>query len=655
MNSKFISKIILATLLFSTPFFASASTIIDTDIVTDTIWTNEMSPIILTKKAEEKDKTFRIVNWAHLQIEAWVKVLLSEWMDFDVTSQCLKWHRWDCYLDTDWEKKLPLLTVNWTKENPVTFKWNTTSDNSWYWWNLILSSEWNSIENTIFQWWWKNPESYFVNISRNNTFENNKIKNIWNNAILMKTSDFKNNVIDWAEWEWIVCDYSTCNIENSVIANTNWIWLNLTPEKEVNVKNNLFYNNKSIWAKLTKYFEKPANFENNFFLQNWWWLSIYHNNSSIKIENNNFIKNQHYAIFSETTSDKNTPNIENNFYNIDLWPQDSDWEFFVTDEIKSENFSKLQLDFSFEENSLMQKFLDEIDFSQSWEQNFLEINSNKEIFLWDWKFQWSIFSYDFNFKNLQTKTLLNSEVEITIPSDQELFLCSIQTWKNSYDFKTLCDNNSWESSKYKNWKITFSIWNFTALSDKQIYFTVFKKSNWTTKNPTISFKDSTWTKSVSYELWTITQNTKYVENETVAPIISKTETEENEVVKTTTSDSSWTSIADKIAAARAAAVVENTSKVENTEEVKEVSQTNSNPWYIETWTISTKIFNWKIYFYLDTENWEQLKLLWSEKWWDLVEFKRSDDKYEPIRAYWTYYYSSDWTKKWIYLSHFHLK
>jgi hypothetical protein len=112
-----------------------------------------MSPIVLTKKADEKDKTFRIVNWAHLIIEEWVKVLLTRWMDFNVTSQCLKWHRWDCYLDTDWKKKLPKLTVKWTSENQVVFKGNTTSKIWWYWWNLILSSEWNNIQNTIFQLW----------------------------------------------------------------------------------------------------------------------------------------------------------------------------------------------------------------------------------------------------------------------------------------------------------------------------------------------------------------------------------------------------------------------------------------------------------------------------------------------------------------------
>jgi len=55
-------KIFTAILLFSIPFFASASTVIDTDIVLDTTWTKEMSPIILTKKTEEKDKTFRVVN-----------------------------------------------------------------------------------------------------------------------------------------------------------------------------------------------------------------------------------------------------------------------------------------------------------------------------------------------------------------------------------------------------------------------------------------------------------------------------------------------------------------------------------------------------------------------------------------------------------------
>ena len=658
MNYK---KILITLLLLITPSFASAKTIIDTDIVLDVTWTKAMSPIILTKKSEEKDKTFRIVNWAHLNIEAWVEVLLSEWMDFSVTSECLKWHRWDCFLNTNWEKTLPKLTIKWTSKNPVIFKWNTNSNNSWFWWNLILSSEWNTIQNTIFEGWWKNRESYFVNISRNNFFENNMIKNIWNNAVLMKTSNFKNNIINWAKWEWIICDYQTCNIENSVIANTNWNWLTLTPEKEVNVKNNLFYKNKWIWVKLTKYFEKPANFENNFFLQNSWWLSIYHNNSSIKIKNNNFIKNQYYAIFSETASDKNSPIIENNFYNIDLWPQDSNWEFFITKELKWWKFSKSQLSFWFEKNSLTQKFLDQINFSQNWEQNFLEINSKKEIFLWDWKFQWSIFSYDLNFKNLQTKELSNASIEITIPDDQELFICSIQSWKKSYDFKSLCDKNSWEKSKFQNNKIIFNIWNFAALSNKQIYFTVFKKSNWISKNPQIIFKDLSWTKNISYELWKISKNTKYINNNIVAPIISKKLTPIN---KSTYKKSSsiWFSrddlLAKKIAMAR-----ENAEEKEKSNLVKIASdkkdqtkiKNTNKPWYIESWIIFTKIYNKKLYFYLKTEEWKTLKLLWSQKWWDLVEFIRSKDKNKEVRAYWSYYIWKDWSKKWIHLTHFHLK
>ena len=653
MNYK---KILISLSLLLIPFFASAKTIIDTDIVTDTTWTKSMSPIILTKKAEEKDKTFRVVNWAHLTIEKWVRVLLSQWMDFNITSECLKWHRWDCFLDTLWEKKLPKINIKWTNEEPVVIKWNTKSTTWWFWWNLILSSEWNNIQNTIFEWWWKNPESYFVNIARNNFFENNVIKNIWNNAVLMKTENFKNNIIDWAKWAWIICDYHTCNIENSVIANTNWVWLKASPDKSISVKNNLFYKNKWIWVKLTKYFEKPAIFENNFFLENWWWLSIYHNNSQISIKNNNFVKNNFYALFSETASSKNNPIIENNFYNIDLWPQDKDWEFFVSKELKNSiwnKFSKTQNYFAFEKNSKMQKFLDSINTNKSWEQEFLEVKSNKEIFLWDWKFQWSIFSYNFNFKNLQTKSLKNTSIEIEIPSDQELFICSILTNKDSYNFKTLCDKNSWEKDKYKNWKIYLSIWDFTALSNKQIYFTVFKKTNWTTKNPKIYFKDSTWKKEISYKFWETSKNSKYIKNKTVAPKIVKNKTTK----KTTTI---WFSraelLAKKITMAREKAKQNSNTSIENKTDEVEVKTENSNqPWYIESWTIFTKIYSWKIYFYLETAEWKIFKLLWSEKWRDLVEFRRSDDKYKEIRAYWTYYIWKDWSKKWIYLTHFHLK
>jgi hypothetical protein len=57
-----MKKLLILIPLLLTPFFASAKTIIDTDIVMDTTWTQEMSPIVLTKKAEEKDKTFRVVN-----------------------------------------------------------------------------------------------------------------------------------------------------------------------------------------------------------------------------------------------------------------------------------------------------------------------------------------------------------------------------------------------------------------------------------------------------------------------------------------------------------------------------------------------------------------------------------------------------------------
>jgi hypothetical protein len=59
MNYK---KISISISLLLIPFFTSAKTVIDTDIVLDTTWTKEMSPIVLTKKADEKDKTFRIVN-----------------------------------------------------------------------------------------------------------------------------------------------------------------------------------------------------------------------------------------------------------------------------------------------------------------------------------------------------------------------------------------------------------------------------------------------------------------------------------------------------------------------------------------------------------------------------------------------------------------
>ena len=643
-------KIFIAIALFLTPLFASAKTIIDTDIVNDTIWTKSMSPIILTRKSEEKDRTFRIVNWAHLTIEKWVVILMDKWMDFQVTSECLKWHRWDCFLDTNWKKKMPKLVIKWTKNEPVVIKWNLKKQIRWFWGNMIFSSEWNEIKYTIFEWWWKNPESYFVNLSRWNIFEHNTIKNIWNNAVLLKTPNFKNNIINWANWQWIICNYHTCNIENSVIANTKWIWITITPEKSVLVKNNLIYNNEWIWVKLTKYFEKPAVFENNFFLQNWGGLSLYHNNSSISIKNNNFIWNKYYALFTETSSLKNTPKISWNFYNIDLWPLSKDWEFFVSDNLRKiiwKNFSKNEINFSFEKDSEMQKFLKKINISKDWLKNFLEIHSNKNIFLWDWKFQGSIFSYSFNFKNLETKTLQNASIEIEIPKGQELFICSIKTWNWNYNFKNLCDKNSWEKEKFKDWKIIFPIWKFLPFAQKQIYFTVFKKDNLTAKQPKIYFYEWWKKREIHYALWKVSKDKKYIENKKIAPVITKKSTKKSSSKSFSREDL----IAKKIAMAREKAKA----KKESENLKPQTNKTSNKPNFIETWTIFTKVYNWKLFFYLNSEEWKTFKLLGSAKWWGLLDFIKSADKNKPVRVYWTYYYWKNWEKKGVFLTHFHLK
>ena len=634
-------------------------TIVQTDIAVDTVWTKEMSPIRI-QWVDDKDKNMMIVNWATLKIESWVKIIMQEWMDFVVTGQCLKWYWSDCYKDSDWNKTYPKLIANWTLESPIIFTWERYYWTKNRWWNFVIQSKWNEIEFVNFEYWWSWVDNYFIRLWKDTIFKNNTIKNIWNNAVFLKNTEFKNNVINNANWNWVVCE-KKCEIENVAILNVKW---NAIIAKEIDtesyVRNNFIYWNSWDWFELDHYFNKDFDISNNEFIKNWWWVHIYHNNENITINNNNFVKNRDFAIKTDTQDLWLETFAKWNFFNIDIWPQTKKWEFFVSEWVIASDFKVNENDFwlplYWVAYKYYQNYLDE----KSEDTDFFEIFVDRKEIIWKVNQAGWIVEYEFSFKNLKTRTIKDINFEISIPSDQEVILCSVSENNNNYSLQDVCFKSNLSKVKYEwnslKWKIE-AVW---ALEDWwKINFSTLIKASKKWKNdaklPNILLKNQWFDKKITYKLSEIS-------------VINK---KDNFIKKVVVKKSSWNftklTRAEIIKRKKEADALNKDEEVINDdvnsewqlkkEEITEKKEENKNEKpYIETWVIFTKILNWNLYFYLrSTEDWWEYKLLNSSKWEDLVGHIRSENKNKEVRVYWDYYINSYWNKTWIKFNHFHLK
>lgn len=659
-----ISSILFFILLLGQAY-ATDWTVVSLDIVEDTVWTKEMSPIII-RWQDEKVTKINIINWSTLKIEPWVKVIFWPNMNLIVTNQCKRWYiNTECFKDANWKVKYPSIISKWTYLEPILFtskndfQWKDSKP--WDWWNIIINSDWTQIEFTQFKYWWWNEFEYFLDLRKWWDFKNNVIDNIKWNAIYVRWWLFENNVIKNVSWNWVVCDYD-CKIKNNVIRDNTWDAIRLNPTLNVIVQNNFISSNLWYWVILDYYFVNSFDILNNFFRSNKWWIKVYHNNSKFSFKNNNFVKNEDFSIFSQTNDIKNKVLIDNNYFNIDNWPSYSwTWEFFISEWFDSTNYSKEEINFSFQINTPSFDDYNSFVKSKSEDTDFFSLLSKRKAIIWDLNLAWSLVQYSISLNNLKRKSIENIKLEILLPKDQDVLVCSFEA-KNeeiNYVFSENCKSKSFIPVDLKNWKITWSPGIFSALKSNNLYFVTSilssKNNNTEIEKPKINFINNWNSQSLNYEfdsnlkiseVLLASNNDKGLESKNK----NSTEPKKDSTVKSKTTLKKTSKI-EEVKKEVSKTPVTNVKKVQ--EEIKNTTNVvTTNNDYLEMWVIIKRVKNWQLNLYLVNDAKQEFKLFWRDQWNSLLEFIKSDKKNNKIKAYWDYYKNSLWKKSWIILKSF---
>lgn len=504
-----LKKILLSLLLLGLPGFGLAieGTVVDVDIVQNTVWTKDMSPIIIRWKDEKVDK-IRVIDWATLTIEPWVKVVFWPHMSLVITNQCKRWYLEDCHKDTLWKSYFPKVIAKWTDLLPIIFTskddYQNTNPQPWDWWNVIVASMGNDFEYVHFKYWWSKEFDYFIDLRRDTVFKNNIIENINNNAIYFAKWDFVWNAISNVNGNAILCERN-CNIRGNSIIKAQWYAIKANPEFDTLIESNFIAENDWYWFILDYYFTQGLKIKNNYFLHNLGWIKLYHNNLKVDIEWNNLEFNKDFAISSETYS-WSWVVTKNNWFNIDSWPKQEAWEYYVSPGFDTTDFSSQFVPFGMDSTSPAWKYFQRLQNGKKADSKFINTSIKREAIIWKLNLPWSIVHYTSKIENMKSIKISQIAVEYSLPLDQDISLCSfVEGEMSNYDYKEQCKELRNNQIKVFGSKIVWNIWDMTALSTKTLNFVWIINSSyswsWEAKNPELSLQEGDNTFNINYSYW----------------------------------------------------------------------------------------------------------------------------------------------------------
>ncbi len=651
-------------------------TLIEVDIVNDTVWTKAMNPIILRKDPKDGN-VIRIANGAQLTIEPGVQIAMGKGMTFHVTNQCQRGYFGDeCYRNENEEIKTPKLIAKGTKEEPII----VTSEedikgkpvNEGYWQSFIIEGKDNEVEFVNFRYGGAKGFDSTVRVTKKSIFKNNVIENNINDAIFLKDSVFEGNVIRNNTGNGILCDYR-CEIKNNVIMNNTKNAIVLSPEYKTIIQNNFIYGNEEYAIKFADINYFPLEIIDNYISMNKGGIFIDKVREDIKIDNNNFFKNKDFAIYSEKVNENVLIPLIKNWYGIDTGASSKEGPFFVPLGFNTSDFLKDAIPFGFPKETMAEIEYTKYLTDRQIDKSFFGIKVTSPAIFGNKSKAGSLLQYELDINNLQTKTIENIKLEINIPSDQELLKCSVsQASKESeYILKSVCDDKIDNSVDVNNQKINWNAGNFSALTGQKLYFvTAIKSSKQGPKNvelpKIIFFQGSNFIRTVDYELdnEAIVQK---IEEEKISPIVEdpkkevieekkvEQEYEIKAVPKKSKRDIRALLLEKKREMEEKAKILEPIIPEVKKEEVVEEKKVVNTDTPFEIGKMTARMVRDNLRFVLTTDSGKEFYLFNSSQWEELVKFIRSEDKNKKIRVYGNYYLSVDGEKIGINFTHFEIE
>lgn len=602
-----------------------ADTVVDTDIVIDTTWTADLSPILIRGR-ERSDSIIRVANGATLTIEPGVKVQMERGMTLQVTSQCLRaFNSEQCILDRDDRPKRPHLISLGLPDNPIIFTsakdepGKTPAPGDWG--SVIIGAKGSRVEWTHFIYGGNRAKRAFVEVGEME-FKNNLVAHSETTALYANRTDISGSVIRDNTGNGVQC-LKECIVRDNFIADNGGAGILLDTLRPTEIKGNFIYKNARAGILSESNFSIAVVIAENFLMGNQGGIHIYRSNEDVQIERNNFLDNPDFAILSDTDFDPEALyEATGNWFGIDTGSSTEMGPYFVSAVYDVSDYAVDSFAFELSAGSYASQSYAEYMSVNAQDEAFFIAEVSREAIIGSGSTPGSLNRYAVELKNLTTKSISGVSLLASMPADQELLLCSAQTGvaTGEYSLLTACAAGIQSDIKYENGRLVWQPKSVGALQSETLYFVSVLRptSSAGPVLPRLTFLYEGATQSVSYAFG----NPASIQRKSGSTSIAEAEA-------TTTEEPTLTSTPTL-------AVEENPASVPAPTFVV-AEPANSS---LKIGTVSRQIVGGVLQYVLRAEDDGRYYILFnSAKWREIDDFTRGVDKDRPIAIYGDYYYN----------------
>jgi hypothetical protein len=476
---------------------AAAETIVNSDIVVDTVWSKAMSPISI--QGQTRNHTIiRVTSGATLTIEAGVEVRMGVGMDLQVTSECLRGYGGEaCYRDGDGSIRLPRLIAKATADNPIVFTSSRKNPSNGDWGSVIIDAKDSEVEWVKFLYGGNRSKRAFIE-AHESVFKNNTIAYADTVGLWVSSQNLDGNSIHHNNGNGIYCS-NQCEITNNYIAENTGNGIELETLLKTKISGNFFYKNLHNGVNSESILTIPTEISNNYFFENAGGIFFERSSELLNFHHNNFLRNTNFAIKSKLNNrlGKTYPAIKN-WFGIDTGSASSEGEFFVSSEYITTDFAKDGNDFNLSTFTKAGKNYQDYLVANNLEKAFFQAQVKREVLAGNTSLAGSLLKHSFTFSNLTTKAT-GIVVAIGIPTNQEILLCSakIEDADADYSLAAACQNGLPNGVSFSHNQLIWQPTSVAAQKEKTLYFvTALKPTATAAQLPTLKCNNQ----AISYSL-----------------------------------------------------------------------------------------------------------------------------------------------------------
>lgn len=477
LRSLFLAILAFSILAVVAP--VRAETVVDMDVLVDTTWTREMSPIII-KGNTRNDRIRRVANGALLTIEPGVTIKVSPGISFHISSQCLRGYGSEtCYRDQDDNVKLSRLIARGTKANPIIFTSSQKSPRAGDWGSVIVEARNSEISWVEFRYGGMRSMRAFVEVE-NSIFENNLVEHGGSAAALFVGNQVvSGSVIRDNGGVGILCDHQ-CEVKESFIAGNAGAAIELDTLLESKITDNFIYQNGGYGVKNENILSVPIVVTDNFFVENAGGIYSHRSHDQLSFHRNNFLRNTGFAIKSDIN---NRPELiyeaKDNWFGIDTGPRSEAGYYFVSADYDVSEFAIDGHDFMLPAGGLAQEAYRRHLGQSGGEDAFFQASIQREAIFGNESIPGSVLRYAVTLSNRTTKAVEGVTLKVSSPGDQMILLCSAQsaTANFAYSLMTACTTGAPSTVSFSRDQLVWQPSSIGAIQEQTLFFVTAIKAN----------------------------------------------------------------------------------------------------------------------------------------------------------------------------------